>query len=68
MYLIILDSVIESCIVSALREILQCSRKTRAIHLNRSDGYKMRRANREELKLWVGTYTKWARNQFQILI
>jgi hypothetical protein len=36
-------------------EILLCLEKSRVIHLDRSDDYKIRRTNVEELKLWAGT-------------
>jgi hypothetical protein len=36
-------------------EILQFLEKIRAIYLDRSDGYKIRKTNVEELKLWAQT-------------
>ena len=44
-------------------EILRRSEKGRAIHLDKSDGYKIKRTNVEELKLWVGTRNTGSRTK-----
>ena len=38
-----------------IREILRCLQKRRAIHLDRSNGYKIGKNYTEKLKLWVET-------------